>query len=551
MRRRKKISLEIDPDEILLDASNLPKFDTQQFEGRMERALSGRAIKFLAAGFLLVGLGYSYQLGKLQIVEGSNFRTRSEDNSLRLVTIPTERGVIYDRNGELLAWNDPEGGREYVRTPGVTHVIGYLGLPTEEELAEQVVKDPNIRVGKMGIEKEYDTMLRGIIGEKYEEVNSLGVLASENMRINPVDGSQVKLSIDSRLQGALYKYMEAVAEERDFTGGAGVLMDVQTGEVIALVSYPEFPLDIVSGTTTKSLQSLLNDKGTPFLNRAISGTYAPGSVIKPYMAVGALSEHVISPEKEILSTGKLEIPNPYSPGVVSIFKDWKAHGLIDMRHALAVSSNVYFYEVGGGYKDQKGIGIANINKYTRLFGFGSETGIDLPGEVPGIVPSPDWKKEVFAEDWRLGDTYHTVIGQYGFQVTPIQMVRAVAALANNGTLVTPSLFGLSNNQIKLPVPEKDLQVVREGMKLATEIGTAQALNVSYTKFGAKTGTAELGETRQRVNSWVEGFFPYDHPRYAFAIVMERGHVGNVIGAAYIARQFFDWVSIYAPEYYEY
>ncbi|HEY9583192.1 MAG TPA: penicillin-binding transpeptidase domain-containing protein [Candidatus Paceibacterota bacterium] len=549
---RRKHNFEIDPDEIFLDSSNLPEFNRQQFEGRIVRALSRKSIIGLSSLFFLIGLLYTYKLERLQILHGNEFRNRSEENSLHLVTLPVERGVIYDRNDVLLAWNDPNTGRNYSSLPGLSHTVGYLGLPSRDELQNLSVKDPTIRVGKMGVERQYDETLRGDIGEKVEEVDSIGEIVSESIHINPIDGSPVRLALDSMVQSALYKYIGDVAKERNFDGGAGILMDVKTGEILALTSYPEVPLSVVSGSTTnqKFIDYFTNSK-KPFLNRAVAGSYAPGSVIKPFIAVGALTEGVIDASKQILSTGKIEVPNPYVPGIKSIFKDWKAHGLVDMRHALAVSSNVYFYEVGGGYEGQKGMGIDNINKYSYKFGFGLETGIDMPGELAGVVPSPAWKKEIFNEDWRLGDTYHTSIGQYGFQVTPIQMVRAVSAIANGGYLLTPHIIKSESNtfgKIDLGLPEKNLQIVREGMRLAVLEGTANALNVPYAQFAGKTGTAELGDTKSRVNSWVEGFFPYDNPRYAFVIVMERGHVGNVIGAAYVARQFFDWMSVYAPAY---
>jgi penicillin-binding protein 2 len=274
------------------------------------------------------------------------------------------------------------------------------------------------------------------------------------------------------------------------------------------------------------------------------------------MAIGALAERIISPEKKILSTGKLEIPNPYNPGNFSVFKDWKAHGYVDMRHAIAVSSNVYFYVIGGGFEDQKGMGIANIDKYTELFGLGKISEIDLPGEQAGVVPSPEWKKDVFSnENWLLGDTYHTAIGQYGFQVTTIQMARAIAAIASDGKLFTPRVVRTnSRNPISykgIDLPLAYFDVIKDGMRLAVLEGTASALNVPYVHFAGKTGTAELGETKSRVNSWVEGFFPIESPRYAFAIVMERGHVGNTIGASAVARNLFDKMSVDTPEYFSY
>lgn len=547
----------IDPDEIFLDSGNLSGLDEQQFEGRIERALSRRSLLFLSVGFGIVALLFGARIGYLQVARGEEFRLRSENNSLRRVVIPTERGVIYDKNGELLAWNDPGLGRVYTKRAGFAHLLGYLGKPDQGDLDEKVVPDPDSRVGKHGVEKQYDEELRGQIGVKYQEVDSVGAVSSETISVPPKDGKPITLAIDADVQEMLYKAIEEVAKERDFTGGAGAIIDTRTGELLAITSYPEFPLSLLSGTTTdKSINSLLSDPRTPFVNRAISGLYAPGSIVKPIMALGALAEKVITPEKKILSTGKLEIPNPYSPGDVTVFKDWKAHGYVDMRHAIAVSSNIYFYEVGGGFEDQKGIGISGIDKYSELFGLGKKSQIDLPGEQAGLVPSPSWKSDVFnGENWVLGDTYHTAIGQYGFQVTPIQMARVVAAIASAGKMYIPSVReknsknAISYKEIEMPLA--NFNVIKEGMRLAVLEGTAVALNVPYVKFAGKTGTAELGETKSRVNSWVEGFFPLDDPHYAFAIVMERGHVGNTIGAAAVARNLFDQMNVATPEYFSY
>jgi penicillin-binding protein 2 len=223
-----------------------------------------------------------------------------------------------------------------------------------------------------------------------------------------------------------------------------------------------------------------------------------------------------------------------------------------MREALAVSSNVYFYVIGGGYKDQEGLGIKRINSYSRLFGFGLPTEIQLGAESRGVVPNPEWKRENFnGEDWRLGDTYHTSIGQYGYLVTPIQMVRATSVIANGGTLVTPRITtNVSVKKTKLDMQSEHLSVVRQGMKLAVEDGTARGLNYSNIQFGAKTGTAEVGTTKGFVNSWVIGFFPYEDPQYAFATVLEHGPSKNLIGATAAMRNFFDWAQYERPELFE-
>ena len=226
-----------------------------------------------------------------------------------------------------------------------------------------------------------------------------------------------------------------------------------------------------------------------------------------------------------------------------------------MGQAIAVSSDVYFYIIGGGFAGQKGIGIANIEKYSRLFGIGEKTGIDLPDEKGGTIPSPGWKAKNFNGDiWRIGDTYHTAIGQYGFQVTPLEMVRAVSVIANYGKLVSPHLIlgdkDMENKITLIDFKKEYYNTVQDGMRQCATYGTAVALNVPYVKVAAKTGTAQIGIAKNKVNSWVMGFFPYDNPKYAFTIMMEAGPSTNGVGASSIMRQLLDWMSINTPEYFK-
>jgi penicillin-binding protein 2 len=222
-----------------------------------------------------------------------------------------------------------------------------------------------------------------------------------------------------------------------------------------------------------------------------------------------------------------------------------------MRHAIAVSSDEYFYQIGGGYKDQKGLGILRIGEYARRFGFGSKTEIDFPKELSGTIPSPEWKKENFkGEDWLLGNTYHTVIGQYGFQVTPLELVRAVASIANGGKLITPRIYGTSSEFTNLNLNADFLNVVHEGMRLSVEEGVAKALDVNYLEIAAKTGTAETGVHKEYINSLVEGFFPYDNPKYAFVIIMEKAPKGTLFGAPAVMRNILDSMHNYSDEYFK-
>jgi penicillin-binding protein 2 len=554
-RRKKRVESELHFDEILLDSSNLPSFDQQQFEGRLEKPISKITFYILGMFFLLVGLSFGGRVGLLQIKQGEAFAHLSENNTLRAIPIFAERGVIYDRNNVELAWNDPELGRRYKEGGGFGHLLGYLGFPTVEQLAKQANKyDPKQLIGKDGIESFYERELGGEKGIKLEEIDVNGNVTSNNVLEEPQNGEQLVLAVDADVQQQLYKIIKDVADSRGFQGGGGVLMDVSTGEVLALASYPEYDPNIMTERSdATTISGYFKDKSEPFLNRVVSGLYTPGSIFKPIVAAGALQERVIDPGTKILSTGQLVVPNPYDSTKNTVFKDWKAHGWTNMREALAVSSDVYFYEVGGGSPRQKGLGIANIDKYARVFGLAELTGIDLFGEAKGEIPTPAWKAEHFdGEPWRLGNTYHTAIGQYGVQVTPLQMVRAIAAIAS-GRLLKPMIAlptGATEFQsgTLVKIDPSHLKVVREGMRLAVTNGTAAGLNVSSVSVAAKTGTAELGTTKASVNSWVVGFFPFEQPRYAFAVVMEKGDRHNTVGGVFVIRQLLDWLSVYKSEY---
>jgi penicillin-binding protein 2 len=566
---RKKQRYNLDPNEIFLDSSNLPNFNVHQFEGRIEKPISKLTLALVGAFFLFAQGVYLWKVGLLQIVQGQELRDRAENNRLEHSLIFGSRGTIYDRNKVPLAWNvlpetetnwedkpSKEGKalndfplRRYIEALGFGHLLGYLGYPAKDSSGVYYKKDFE---GKDGIEQVYNEQMSGVSGTKIQEVDALSRIRSESIINPPTPGKDLALSIDSRLQKQMYSIISETAGRVGFHAGAGVIMDVETGEILTLTSFPEYsPQILTDGDDRQTIVKYQTDKGTPFLDRAVSGLYTPGSIVKPFMALAALNENIITPEKSILSTGSISIPNPYFPDKPTVFKDWKAHGYVDMRDAIAVSSDVYFYEIGGGYKnEQKGLGIANIEKYMRMFGFGSTTGVDIVGEADGVIPNPEWKAKNFdGAPWLLGNTYHTSIGQYGFQVTPLQAVRAVGSIASYGTLVTPHLVtDATAPKTELSLPKGDFEVVQEGMRRGVLLGTAIALNVDSVKIAAKTGTAELGAKKDAVNSWVIGFFPFDKPKYAFALVMERGPLHNPVGAPYVMRQIVDWMAVNTPEY---
>ena len=557
---KKKVPVHfIDPDEIFLDSGNLPGFDTQQFEGRIERPISKNTLSSIGVVCAFLALIFFGRFVYLQLIKGDYYFTKSQNNSLDTEPIFARRGLIYDRNGQLLVWNTatsqeevgaiPE--RSYIRSSGFAHILGYVSYPTKDTSGNFWQSD---FVGKGGVEKKYDTRLKGKNGTKIKEMNATGEVQSENMVNPPIDGEGLYLSIDARVQEQMYAAIKELSGMSGYRGGAGLIMDVQTGELLTLTSYPEYDPDIVSkGDNKELIREYLTSSQTPLINRAVAGLYTPGSIVKPFVAMGALTENVIDPYKKILSTGSISIPNPYNPKLKTTFKDNKAHGWVDMRHAIAVSSNVYFYEVGGGFQGQKGLGILNLEKYFRLFSLGRKSGIDLDGEREGNIPSPDWKAKHFKNDpWRIGDTYNTAIGQYGVQVTPVEMVRAIGAVANYGTLVTPHVLKddpvLSAQKEVLPLAREDFDVVHDGMRLVVTEGTAHFLNLKNVTASAKTGTAQIGAQKQFVNSWAVGFFPSEHPRYAFAVLMESAPNKGATGAAFAMGKVLDWMSVYTPEY---
>lgn len=561
-KRKKRKYHAVDPDEIFLDSKNLPNFNTQQFEGRLEKAIPKKTFVFLSVFLSVIGVVFLYQLGVLQIAKGEAYLKRSEDNTLSSLPVFAGRGIIYDRNKVKLAWNTwpsvtevqssqiPD--RVYISDNGFAHLLGYVSYPAKDK-SGNYWQDKFI--GKDGIEKFYDTQLTGKNGTRITELDVKGKIQSENIVVPPKHGDDMTLSIDSRIQNKLYGSIAIMAKNASFTGGAGVFMDINNGEILAITSYPEYNSNILSkGKDAKIIKGYLSDSRKVFLNRNLNGLYSPGSIIKPFVGYGALVENIISPNKVILSNGSISIPNPYFPDKKSIFKDHGVFGYVNMAKAIAVSSDVYFYAIGGGYQDQKGLGILNIDKYVQEFGISLKTGIDLAGEKEGVIPTPEWKALKFKGDlWRVGDTYNSSIGQYGFQVTPLQMVRAVAAIANGGTLLTPHLVVgdkfRESQKTTLPINQDAMKVVKEGMRMAVTEGTATALNIKDIKVAAKSGTAQIGLGNTNTNSWIIGFFPYENPKYAFAVLMERGPKEASGNATRVASEVIDFMKLNTSEYF--
>lgn len=545
----------IEPDEIFLDSKNLPEFDTQQFEGQIERPISQKALAGVGIVFVLIVLVFSGRLWSLQVADGKTYKHLAENNSLSSEPVFAPRGTIYDRNHVPLAWNEaktddtPWGLRSYIESPGFSHVLGYVSYPAKDKSGNYWQTKT---IGKAGVEKQYDASLVGTNGSTIIETDIAGKVQG-SMMLNPaVPGADLLLTIDSRLQAELYRDIAAAARDKGFKSAAGLMMDIRTGEIIALTNFPEYDSNVISlGKDRERIREYLTSSRTPLLDRAVSGLFTPGSIVKPYIALEALKEGIINPNKKIESRGSISIPNPYFPDKPSVFRDYnKDNGWVDMREALELSSNIYFYNIGGGYKDQKGMGIYNIGKSWKRFHITEETGIDLPNENTGLIPTPEWKLDTFKEDWRLGDTYNTAIGQYGVQVTPIQMLRAVAGIATRGTLVNPHVSStVATSVVKVTdLDDSAYTVVQEGMHMGAVHGTTADVTPVPFSLATKSGTAQVGPGGKNVNSWMTGFFPYEHPKYAFVIMLENGPAPAIGTAHRVARQFLGWVGVNAPEY---
>lgn len=540
-RIRHRHNSEIAPDEIFLDASNLSEFDQSRLEGRLEKPLPNKMFFSLASIITIIFLILIVRTWNLQITNGTIFASESSHNSLESTVLFAPRGIITDFYGVVLAENveRPDGtmGRNYP-FPSLGQIIGYVSYPKKD--SKGVYYDTN-QIGLAGIEAEYDSFLAGKNGRLLIETDALGNVRSEGKIVPAESGKTLQLSIDANLENLFANAISDVVKNQHFIAGAGVILDVNTGAVRAIVSYPSYnPNVMANGSPSETIAGYSTNQGHPFLDHAVQGVYTPGSIVKPFIAAGALTDGIITKNTIIEDKGLISIPDPYHPGKTFLYRGWKSLGYLDVESAIAWSSDIFFYTIGGGFGNQKGLGIERLDYWLQQFGLGSPTGIDLSGEASGLIPTPDWKMETFNEPWYLGDTYFTAIGQYSVQVTPIQMARATAAVANGGKLFTPSLVeGFTPSYTAVPVDDSALAIVRAGMRECVTEALAGALNLPYVKIAAKTGTAQTGTRNQYDNSWVEGFFPYDNPKYAFVVVLERGPAGSGSQAVNVMSKLFD------------
>lgn len=435
----------------------------------------------------------------------------------------------------------------------LSHILGYTSKINQTELNEAGDEyQPIDYIGKNGLEYFYEGELRGVNGRKQIEVDALGRVKKIVSSGDATDGADLVLSLDLAAQKKLEELLQKQLTEMGLKRGSAVVLNPQTGGILALVSLPAYDDNVFArGITKAEYKLLLDDKDRPLFNRAVNGEFPAGSTIKPVMAAASLNEGIVTENTTFLSNGGLRVGQ-------WVFPDWKSggHGVTDVKKALAESVNTFFYIIGGGYNDFTGLGVDRIVRYLKMFGMGEQTGLDLPGEADGFVPTKEWKEVAKGERWYVGDTYHLVIGQGDLTSTPLQIAQTTAYFANSGKMMQPHLVakiiradGTVEDKEQIVIKEnlvssEATDIVRRGMRQTVVAGSARSINAAVpVAVAGKTGTAQWS-TKKAPHAWFTGFAPFDNPNIVITILVEEGKEGSV-AATPVAREFLKWY--YSPK----
>jgi len=356
-----------------------------------------------------------------------------QENSEFSIPISIQQGItkekalllesIFNQNHAIVI--EIASQRKYINSECFSHVLGYLGKINPEERYQHPEYLIDDYIGKTGIEKFYEDELRGKYGKRIIEIDSVGKIKNIFAEEEAVSGKSITLSIDSKLQEKTFEVLQAKLQKLYSNRAAVIILDSNTGKILTMISLPSLDNNKFSqGISKQELNQIKKNPSKPLFNRAISGTYPPGSTIKPLIAAAALKEEIIIPQTTINCKGAIRIQNKYYPDVFYTYNDWKIHGLTNLIKAIAESCNVYFYTIGGGYGKIEGLGIEKISNYLKNFGLGKLSHIDLFEEASGLIPNKKWKEEVKNEKWYIGDTYNASIGQGDIMTTPLQMTLA-------------------------------------------------------------------------------------------------------------------------------
>jgi penicillin-binding protein 2 len=521
-------------------------------------------LSWFLRGILVLVFGILFaRVFELQVIKGAYYQNLADGNRVRRVAITAPRGNIYSNEGKVLVgnktikkmlsfkpdvgfeildiWGDEDGEivdfpvRDYKLGENFSHVSGYVGEISSNELGKVNPLCPEKRafkmgdlIGRSGLESFYNCLLTGVDGEELVEVDSFGNKIRTLGIRKPIAGEDLVTNINYEIQAQILALMEGKK-------GSILVSDTQ-GRIKAMASSPSFdPNAFVSKENTK-IENYLKSEDLPMLNRNISGTFQPGSIYKPIISTALLEEGVVNSEYLYNDQGYIEIKTLYGD---FRYRNWYftqyggVEGNIDITRALSRSTDTFFYETGGK------LGIDKIVEWSGKFGLGSKTGIDLPGEIQGLIPTPEWKERVKGERWFLGNTYHLSIGQGDMLVTPIEIHNALAAIASDGVLCEPRIAG-DGVCSKLNISKESLDLVREGMLKACQSGgTGYTFFDAPIQVGCKTGTAQTNDP-VKTHAWFVFFAPFDNPEVVVTVFVERGGEGSR-DAGPIAREIYDLI----------
>ena len=437
--------------------------------------------------------------------------------------------------------------RQYEEPGMFSHVTGYVGLVSVKDMQSDSDLLLNDLIGKSGLELQYDDALRGKNGALIDYRNAKNESLGKETEIAPEQGSNAYLTIDGGLQTYFYGRLKEQLENMGRTAGAGIVIDPDTGEILAMVSLPTFDNNRITAED-------LTNRDRPLFNRVVSGLYNPASTIKPLVATAALQEGVMDTSKSVYSKGYIEIPNPYHPDQPSRFVDWKAHGWVNVYSALARSSNIYFYAAGGGFEDVKGLGIERLRSYWHTFGLDEKTGIDMPGEKVGFLPSIEEKEERTDLPWRIGDTYNVSIGQGDLTVTPLELINYIASISTRGKMYRPFVMKKMVNEKGDTLNEQRPELLRDISHLAgsmnevekgmiettqKDYGTARLLKGLPFVVAGKTGSAQVS-MKQKTNAFFTGYGPVGGEKKIVVLVLVEDALEGGSNAVPVAYDVFRW-----------